>query len=130
MKKILFIILGLATISCSQQGKKPEKNEPHQVKKYTIEQFYKNLKIYGGSFSYDESKLLITSNKTGILMKLIIFILLKMMVQHKTLLPGKMQNPISLVGPEIIKVSFLYQTKETLSFSIFLRWIFRHSLRK
>ena len=66
MKNILFIIFGLAIIACNQQSKKPEKNEPHQVKKYTIEQFYKNLEIYGGSFSYDESKLLVTSNETGI----------------------------------------------------------------
>jgi dipeptidyl aminopeptidase/acylaminoacyl peptidase len=37
-----------------------------EVKKYTIEQFYKNSNIWGGSFSWDESRLLVTSNETGI----------------------------------------------------------------
>ncbi len=42
-------------------------NEPKkEITKYTIEQFYKNESIFGGSFSPDESKLLVTSNKTGI----------------------------------------------------------------
>ena len=36
------------------------------VQKYSIEQFYQNLNIYGGSFSSDESRLLVTSNETGI----------------------------------------------------------------
>jgi dipeptidyl aminopeptidase/acylaminoacyl peptidase len=36
------------------------------VKKYTIEQFYKNSNVGGGSFSPDESKLLINSNESGI----------------------------------------------------------------
>ncbi len=33
---------------------------------YTIEQFYKNKNIFGGSFSADASRLLVTSNQTGI----------------------------------------------------------------
>ncbi|MFT4739122.1 MAG: dipeptidyl aminopeptidase/acylaminoacyl peptidase [Paraglaciecola sp.] len=37
-----------------------------KVTKYTIEQFYENTNIGGGSFSPDESKLLISSNETGI----------------------------------------------------------------
>jgi dipeptidyl aminopeptidase/acylaminoacyl peptidase len=36
------------------------------VPQYTIEQFLDNLSIGGGSFSADESKLLVTSNQTGI----------------------------------------------------------------
>lgn len=36
------------------------------VKKYTIEQFLKTINIGGGSFSPDESKLLVSSNETGI----------------------------------------------------------------
>jgi len=39
---------------------------PIEVTTYTIEQFYDNISIYGGSFSADESKLLVTSNQTGI----------------------------------------------------------------
>ena len=33
---------------------------------YTIEQFFDNLSILGGSFSADETRLLVTSNQTGI----------------------------------------------------------------
>jgi len=66
MKKFIYIFLSIAIVSCVQQGKKSKDKESHQVAKYSIEQFYKNLEIYGGSFSFDESKLLVTSNKTGI----------------------------------------------------------------
>ena len=62
MKQFIYFLLGITIISCSPQVKKTEV----PVQKYTIEQFYKNLKIYGGSFSYDETKLLVTSNETGI----------------------------------------------------------------
>jgi len=37
-----------------------------EVTKYTIEQFYQNISVGGGSFSPDESKLLISSNESGI----------------------------------------------------------------
>ncbi len=39
---------------------------PRSVTSYTIEQFYDNKSIFGSSFSHDESKLLTTSNETGI----------------------------------------------------------------
>lgn len=41
-------------------------NQAKEVKKYTIEQFYQNTNIWGGSFAPDESKLLVTTNETGI----------------------------------------------------------------
>ena len=41
-------------------------NETPKVASYSIEQFYKNIKIGGGSFSPDETKLLVNSNETGI----------------------------------------------------------------
>ena len=47
--------------ACTPQGEKPR-----EVKQYTIEQFYKNVNVFGGSFSPDESLLLVTSNETGI----------------------------------------------------------------
>lgn len=60
MKKwIACLIILVLLVSCSTE-------QPRTVKKYTIEQFYKNLSVYGGSFSPDETKLLVTSNKTGI----------------------------------------------------------------
>lgn len=58
MKKISGLLILAMMVSCTQQ--------PVEVTRYTIEQFYDNLSIFGGSFSADESKLLVTSNETGI----------------------------------------------------------------
>jgi dipeptidyl aminopeptidase/acylaminoacyl peptidase len=66
MKKIILLLLFPSIIACNQKGQKIDENAPSIVKKYTIEQFYKNVDFYGGTFSPDESKLLITSNETGI----------------------------------------------------------------
>jgi len=40
--------------------------EQTTVKQYTIDEFYKNNRIFGGNFNSDESKLLIGSDKSGI----------------------------------------------------------------
>ncbi|MCB2220207.1 MAG: alpha/beta fold hydrolase [Bacteroidetes bacterium] len=64
MKKILFLFMAIAMFACGPQSGQKEKTQT--VQKYTIEQFYQNKAVYGGSFSYDESKLLVTSNETGI----------------------------------------------------------------
>lgn len=37
-----------------------------EVQQYTIEQFLNTVSIFGGSFSYDDSKILFTSNESGI----------------------------------------------------------------
>ncbi len=58
MKKIIGFI-GLAMLMACTQA-------PKEVTHYTIEQFFDNLSIGGGSFSADETKLLVTSNQTGI----------------------------------------------------------------
>lgn len=61
MKKSLVIILGLTGLlfySC--QTKTPE------IEQYTIEQFMDNTSISGKAFSIDESKILYSSNETGI----------------------------------------------------------------
>ncbi len=55
---ILFLLLSFI-FSCVS-------NQTRDVKKYTIEQFYKNTNIYGGYFSANEKNLLVTSNETGI----------------------------------------------------------------
>ena len=59
MKKSVFVILVTSIIGCNTESEKV-------IKQYTIEQFYKNINIRGGSFSADESKLLISSNESGI----------------------------------------------------------------
>ena len=61
MKQIIPIFLMIGVLGCQQQ---PEKTLPS--KQYSIEQFYENINIGGGSFSPDESKLLVNSNETGI----------------------------------------------------------------
>ena len=58
MKKLLSLIFLALLVQCQS----PEKEIP----KYSIDQFYKNVNIAGGSFSSDESKLLVSSNETGI----------------------------------------------------------------
>ncbi len=58
MKRIQFLIPFLILEGCH------EKEKP--VTQYTIEQFYENVNIFGGSFSPDESKLLVSSNESGI----------------------------------------------------------------
>jgi dipeptidyl aminopeptidase/acylaminoacyl peptidase len=50
--------MGATLISCTQK--------PTEITRYSIEQFYDNLSIGGGSFSADEKKLLVSSNQTGI----------------------------------------------------------------
>ena len=57
MKNLLILLAGILLISCQKQ---PE------VKNYTIDQFYKNLRIDGGNFSADETKILLSTDKTGI----------------------------------------------------------------
>ncbi len=61
MKKSLILLLLVIVVSCtSPSGEAPE------ITKYTINQFYENINIGGGNFSPDESKLLVTSNESGI----------------------------------------------------------------
>ncbi|PKA97449.1 dipeptidyl aminopeptidase/acylaminoacyl peptidase [Flavobacteriaceae bacterium MAR_2009_75] len=58
MKVLHLMLLTLLLVGCQE--------EPKPMAKYTIEQFYENKSIGGGSFSPDESKLLVSSNESGI----------------------------------------------------------------
>jgi len=58
MRTLALILFCALLISCSEK--------PKEVKQYTIDQFYKSTRIIGGAFNSDETKLLISSNKTGI----------------------------------------------------------------
>jgi dipeptidyl aminopeptidase/acylaminoacyl peptidase len=59
-------ILGLVFVtllfSCKEEAKVVQK----EIKQYTIEQFMDNEAVQGGSFSADNNKLLISSNRSGI----------------------------------------------------------------
>ncbi|MGS2762679.1 alpha/beta fold hydrolase [Sinomicrobium sp. M5D2P9] len=64
MRILSFFLIVLFLLSCITEKKK--KTEPKEVKEYTIEQFYGNSRISGGAFSDDESKLLVSSDESGI----------------------------------------------------------------
>ncbi len=61
MKNLLLFILVLTFFASCKETE--QKKAPKQ---YTIEQFYKNVRYSGGTFSDDETKLLVSCNKTGI----------------------------------------------------------------
>ncbi|CAD5250674.1 MULTISPECIES: prolyl oligopeptidase family serine peptidase [unclassified Imperialibacter] len=61
MKRLILPAMAFGLIFGCEQT--PEKVA---VKTYSIEQFYKNINVSGGSFSPDESKMLVSTNETGI----------------------------------------------------------------
>ncbi len=63
--KLLGLSLLLAVMSCKENGTTPKKAS-REIKQYTISQFMDNEAVGGGSFSKDNSKLLISSNRSGI----------------------------------------------------------------
>ncbi len=65
MKKLLTAAIVLALFSCQNQGT-DSKKQSREVAKYTIDQFYQNINVSGGGFSFNESKVLMTGNETGI----------------------------------------------------------------
>ena len=60
MKRVLLLLLVICFVACKEEEK------PREIAQYSIDQFYKNTNIWGGSFSPDESKLLVSSNESGI----------------------------------------------------------------
>ncbi len=65
MKKTLLLpaaAIALSLVSCKNETSAP----PREVAQYTIEQFYANKQIGGGRFSWDETRLLVHSNESGI----------------------------------------------------------------
>lgn len=66
MKKLSFLfVLSIFFFACETEKKK-EKETAQSVTKYTIAQMMDNERVSGGSFSPDKSKLLVTSNRSGI----------------------------------------------------------------
>lgn len=66
MKHFIFAITLLLCISCKDQKEEKKEDTAIKVEQYTIEQFMDNEAVTGGSFSFDNSKLLISSNRSGI----------------------------------------------------------------
>ena len=68
MKKFIVLIFTLALVfSCKKEAKVDQKVAIlENLKSYTIEQMMDNEAMGGGSFSPDNSKLLVSSNKSGI----------------------------------------------------------------
>lgn len=66
MKHFIFAITLLLCISCKDQKEEKKEDTAIKVEQYTIEQFMDNETVTGGSFSFDNSKLLISSNQSGI----------------------------------------------------------------
>ncbi|RYG47097.1 MAG: S9 family peptidase, partial [Chitinophagaceae bacterium] len=64
MRYILPVISAVLLSACASNDKTADK--PREVKQYTIEQFYKNTQVGGGAISSDDSKLLVSSNESGI----------------------------------------------------------------
>ncbi|WP_228851116.1 S9 family peptidase [Aegicerativicinus sediminis] len=62
----LCLFLLLAALSCKTDEKETGNAEPREIGNYSIEQFMDIEGIGGGSFSHDNSKLLIGSNRSGI----------------------------------------------------------------
>lgn len=60
MRFLISLLLVFCLYACS------EKAEQYIPKQYTIDQFYQNTRIGGGAFSEDESKLLVSSDESGI----------------------------------------------------------------
>ncbi len=65
MKKLSFLIALILIWSCKEE-KAPEPSIAETLKTYTIEQMMDNENVFGGSFSPDKSKLLVSSNRSGI----------------------------------------------------------------
>ncbi len=66
MKKIILFAVLISFLSCKNTSDKEIKETPKEITQYSIEQFYKNINVSGGTFNNDETKLLISSNETGI----------------------------------------------------------------
>ncbi|MFT4831302.1 MAG: dipeptidyl aminopeptidase/acylaminoacyl peptidase [Psychroserpens sp.] len=66
MKKIITLFIVALIWGCKENKESPASSIADSLKTYSIEQMMDNESIYGGSFSPDQSKLLITSNRSGI----------------------------------------------------------------
>ena len=66
MKKLLVASILALAVACGSPASEKAPAPPKEITEYSIEQFYKNESVTGGSFSNDESRLIVSSNETGI----------------------------------------------------------------
>lgn len=66
MRSNILILIMLVFLSACKEDKADGELSQREVQLYTIEQFMDNEAVSGGSFSMDNSKLLVSSNRTGI----------------------------------------------------------------
>lgn len=66
MKKIVTLFIVALIWGCKEKKESPTSSIADNLKTYSIEQMMDNESIYGGSFSPDQSNLLVTSNRSGI----------------------------------------------------------------
>lgn len=66
MKKLLTFSMGLLLFYSCKQEKKEEIAQPIKIDQYSIEQFMDNENAFSNGFSADKSKVLMTSNRSGI----------------------------------------------------------------
>ena len=67
MKQLLILCCLILLASCKNNSETNKQDDiAANLKQYTIEQFMDSESVFGGSFSPDNSKLLVTSNRTGI----------------------------------------------------------------
>jgi dipeptidyl aminopeptidase/acylaminoacyl peptidase len=61
---VVFLIALIALTACKNNS--ADNTKGREIKQYTIEQFYKSSNTAGGTFSLDGTKLLVSSNESGI----------------------------------------------------------------
>jgi dipeptidyl aminopeptidase/acylaminoacyl peptidase len=64
---LVLLLVAYLFFACQEQNKAIDEEPPaRDVELYTIEQFYKSSEVFGGTFTTDDTKLLVTTNETGI----------------------------------------------------------------
>ncbi|MGM0581336.1 MAG: alpha/beta fold hydrolase [Bacteroidota bacterium] len=67
MKQLpIYLYISLCALLFSCENQKTKEEEKEKLTQYSIEEFYNNINYSGGYFSHDESKLLVSSNASGI----------------------------------------------------------------
>lgn len=66
MRLLSIFLLLLSVFACKEKQAESNATTPSEVQSYSIAQFMDNEAVRGGSLSFDNSKVLISSNRTGI----------------------------------------------------------------